>query len=462
MAKILDMNIKLKTRSGRSLTLQKWLGGKLKFFQTSLLAAVFWQAIIPLEAEDIVLTIEETFAAIEKQNLQVLIQRQAVEEAFQVALRERSELLPRFSLDSSQARSQIAPVGFGFDFPSPPPVNRFDGKMVGSVPLIDVVKFANWKLARYNHTISELTFESVLQDSLNNAANAFYSHLRNLKRIEVLDANIKRDLALIDLAQNQLDAGVATKIDVTRAEGALATNQKARIQQDTVVMESALRFKLLLDLDLDSELRLISSDEVKPLLFHGTDYEIAGLLELRPDYLIAAEELERNLAALKYAGLERLPSVNFFGEWGYATSNILDGGEKNAWLAGISFSLPVFEGFRIRSNKRRAKSLIKSQELVLQNIENQVGVDFKLALQDVRSRFAQIAITLKKVELSEEELTLARTRFIEGVADNREIIDAQAALADANDEMIETLYQYDLSRLSLAKAKGDVRLLLSD
>ena len=66
------------------------------------------------------------------------------------------------------------------------------------------------------------------------------------------------------------------------------------------------------------------------------------------------------------------------------------------------------------------------------------------------------------MELSEEELILARTRFTQGVADNREIIDAQAALADANDEMIETLYQYDLSRLSLARAKGDVRLLLSD
>ncbi len=42
---------------------------------------------------------------------------------------------------------------------------------------------------------------------------------------------------------------------------------------------------------------------------------------------------------------------------------------------------------------------------------------------------------------------------------NREIIDA---LAGSSDEMIEIRYQYNLSRLTLARAKGDVRLLLSD
>lgn len=458
------MIMKRMTRRSNGLRVQTSFRGKLKFFQAFLLAMALGPLVKPLSlgAEEVSLTLAETFAWIEKQNLEVLIQRQAVEEAFQTVLRERSELIPRFSFDTTQIRTQIAPVGFGFDFAPPPPVNRFDGKMVGSVPLINVVNYANWRLSRYNLKISELTLESVQQDSLNNAANAFYSHLRNLKRIEVLDANIKRDESLLDLATNQLNAGVATKIDVTRAESALATDQKQRLQQDTVVMESGLRFKLLLDLDLDAHLNLKGSEQLKPIQFHREDYKLETLLEVRPDYLIAVEEMERNLAALKYAGLERLPSVNLFGEWGYATEEVFDGGEKNTWQAGISLSLPVFEGFRIRSNKRRAKAVILSQEFVIRNIENQIGADYKLALQDSRSRYDQIGITRKRVELSEEELDLAQTRFMEGVADNREIIDALAALADASDEMIEIVYQYNLSRLALSRAKGDVRLLLSD
>ena len=462
MAKIANIIMKQITKISRALRPQFSFRGKLKFLSASLLAMVFGPLLNPLSGEVVSLNLAETFTWIEKQNLEVLIQRQAVEEAFQIARRDRSELIPRLSFDAAQIRTKIAPVGFGFDFPNPPPVNRFDGKMVGSVPLINVVNYATWRLSRFNHQISELTLESVLQDSLNNAANAFYSHLRNLKRIEVLDANIERDEALLDLAINQLNAGVATRIDVTRAESALATDQKQRLQQDTVVMESALRFQLLLDLDLDAKLALQSTEQLKPIQFHRQEYNLAALLEARPNYLIAIEELERNLAARKYAGLERLPSINLFGEWGYATEQAFDGGSRNTWLTGISMSLPIFEGHRIRSNKRRAEAIIHAQELVVQNIENQVGADYKLALQDARSRYEQIGITRKRVELSEEELDLARTRFTEGVADNREIIDALAALADASDEMIEIRYQYKLSRLSLARAKGDVRLLLSD
>ena len=57
---------------------------------------------------------------------------------------------------------------------------------------------------------------------------------------------------------------------------------------------------------------------------------------------------------------------------------------------------------------------------------------------------------------------VARTRFLEGVADNREIIDAQAALAGSNDEMVEAVYQYNLSRLELAMVRGDVRLVVTE
>ena len=53
----------------------------------------------------------------------------------------------------------------------------------------------------------------------------------------------------MDLARNQLNAGVATQIDVTRAESLLAQAEQARLQQDTVVYQSVLLLQRLLDLD---------------------------------------------------------------------------------------------------------------------------------------------------------------------------------------------------------------------
>ena len=352
-------------------------------------------------------------------------------------------------------------LGFG-NLPQLPPSSRYEGNFVGSVPLLDVVRLANWRIARLNHEISEWSFDAVVEDVLNSTAAAFFTHLRNLKRVDVIDANIARDEDLLGLARNQLQAGVATRIDVTRGEVQLAGDQKERIQQDTLVVESSLRLKLLLDLDLNEELTLVGLDLVKAIPSHALSVQLQALLDARPDFQLALIELKRNQVARRFSGLERLPTINAFGEWGYVSSEIFDDDESNAWLVGVALTLPVFEGFRIRSNIRRADALVRSQELAIRDLEQRIGASYLFSIQDVDSRFRQIAIATKKVELNEEELKLARTRFSEGVADNREIIDAQAALAESTDELVEAVYQYNLSRLELAKVRGDVRLVLTE
>ena len=52
--------------------------------------------------------------------------------------------------------------------------------------------------------------------------------------------------------------------------------------------------------------------------------------------------------------------------------------------------------------------------------------------------------------------------FEGGAVDNREVIEAQNALAVASDSRLEAVYQYNLSRLELARARGDVRAILAE
>ena len=435
-----------------------------KFFPgVAILTALLVWTSAARAAESMRVTLFEAFERVEEANLEALIQRQAVEEAFQAALEGKAALLPAVNLNLTQLRRRSVNAGLGFgEVPLFPPSNRYDGKLVGSVPLLDVVKLAAWRLTKFDHEISKLTYDGVMQFVLESTTRAYFTHLRNIRRIEVLDTNIVRDKVLLTLAENQLRAGVATRIDVTRAEVAIADDEKVRIQQDTVVMASALRLKLLLDLDLDVNLEVVMMDPLKPIPVRAYGLDAQILLGARPEYLKAVKELERNRVARRLAGFESLPTVNLFAEWGFASREFLDGNAEEAWLAGIVFDVPIFEGFRIRSSKRRADAFVRIQEFTVRDIEQNIGADYRLAIQDAESRFKQIAVVVKRAKLGEEELELAQTRFTEGVADNREVIDAQASLAEANDELIETVYQYNLSRLNLASVRGDIRLILSE
>ena len=68
----------------------------------------------------------------------------------------------------------------------------------------------------------------------------------------------------------------------------------------------------------------------------------------------------------------------------------------------------------------------------------------------------------KTLGLAQEELRLARQRYQQGVADNREVLEAQTRLAEAGDNLVDAVFRYNLSRLELARARGDVRSVLAE
>jgi outer membrane protein TolC len=64
------------------------------------------------------------------------------------------------------------------------------------------------------------------------------------------------------------------------------------------------------------------------------------------------------------------------------------------------------------------------------------------------------------LELADNELTQARRRYDAGVANGLEVTDAQTRLARARDNQIAALYGYNLARIDLAQAMGNVRSIV--
>ena len=62
--------------------------------------------------------------------------------------------------------------------------------------------------------------------------------------------------------------------------------------------------------------------------------------------------------------------------------------------------------------------------------------------------------------LSDSEFTQARRRYAAGVASNLEVTDAQTRLDRARDNRINALYGYNVARIDLGRAMGNVRQMI--
>ena len=407
------------------------------------------------------LTLEQALSTVEGVNLNVLLSRESAVQALEAVRQQRSSLFPIINGSLQQRRTQnvsIATVVVA----SGRPASRFDALVTGSYSLFDPELLSALKSARVGAEVAQANYQAVTQAVLADVAASYFAHLRNLRRLDVLDANIARARSLHELARNQFEAGVATQIDVTRAEAQVAVAEQARLQQVTALYETELLLKRLLDVPPANELRLepFQVRRASPSLFAYSEQQTA--FEKRADYLAAQKALEQAKINVKTATYQRLPALSLTGNYGLASANWDDDNKQEQWAAGIGVSMPLFDGLRAGADRRIALSRQRSQEMRLHTLELQISSELRLAAQDAGSRNAQITVAEKNLTLAREELRLAEQRYQQGVADNREVVEAQNRLAIADDNFVEAVFQYNLSRVELARAKGDVRAVLAE
>ncbi|MBI4624879.1 MAG: TolC family protein [Verrucomicrobia bacterium] len=406
------------------------------------------------------LTLEEALASVEKVNVSVLLSRETAAQSLEVANQQRASTLPLLDASVVQRRSQGVSIATVV-VTSGRPASRFDALLTGSYPLLNMQRRSALRGARAGAEVAQANYQAIVQDVLADVAQTYFTHLRNLRRLDVLDANIARARSLHELARNQLNAGVATQIDVTRAEAQVAQAEQARLQQVTTLYRSELLLKRLLDLAPGGELRLADFQvrRTEGNLFTFSDEKTA--FEKRANYLAVQKALEQTRIDVRTATFERLPSLALTGQFGYASPKF-DDSKQDQWSTGVGLSVPVFDGLRTGANRRIALSRQRAQEMRLHNLELQISSELRLAVQDAGSRNAQIEVAGKNLRLAQEELRLAQQRYRQGVADNREVVEAQNRLAIADDNYVEAVYQYNLSRMELARARGDVRAVLAE
>lgn len=407
-----------------------------------------------------VLTLGGVLDDVDRANLDVLLGREAVAQAVAQAGQARAGLLPDVTLDAFQQRSRSAQSGSAVVRSGVR--HRFDVELNGQIELVNPTVVASYQAAKHRIGVASLDAAATRETVLAAVASLYFQHQRNLRRIEVLDANVSRANSLRELAQRQIEAGVATQIDLTRAEAQLAGAELARLQQETVVQGSELSLKRFLARDLAQPLALSPIDLPRTPSPDFTPTLAESALGARADVRAAEAALEQNELEVRAAKFNRLPSLSALGAYGYTTELAFDGDEQKIWSLALAVSVPVFDGARTNALTRLALSRQRAQALQVDDAKRQVDAEVRLAAQDARSRLAQVTVAERSLHLAEDELRLAQTRFEQGAADNREIVDAQNSLAVAGDNVVEAIYRYNVSRVELARALGSVRAILDE
>jgi outer membrane protein TolC len=149
---------------------------------------------------------------------------------------------------------------------------------------------------------------------------------------------------------------------------------------------------------------------------------------------------------------QRLPVVTFDGNYGVIGRN--PGDSHGTFAAFGSLQVPIFDGGRISGDVMRTDALLEQRRAESGDLRGRVDYEVRSAFLDLGAAREQVAVAQSSVNLANQELQQARDRFQAGVANSVEVVQAQQAVAAADDNYISSLYSYNFAKASLARALG--------
>jgi outer membrane protein TolC len=395
-----------------------------------------------------------------KQNLGLLLSSQDVGAARGQRWQQLSSLLPNLTTTSYVDKSQIDLAEFGFSgltgitIPSiVGPFTYYDARAYVTQSVFDWKAINNTHSASQNVKAAQYTYKDARDLVVLAVGYNYLQAIADEARIETSEAQVNTAQALYNQASDQLKAGTSPAIDELRAHVELQTRQQQLIQARNDLAIQKLTVARVIGLAPGQEFDLIDKSPYEPLEGVTVEDALKRAYATRSDFQAASATVRSEEYSRRAAHAGYYPSVSVSGDYGVA------GTYSNLSTHGVfdlraTLTIPIFEGGKVQGDVLVADAQLQQSRDRVENLRGQIDADVRTALLNLESSAQQVVVAKSNVGLADESLTQSRDRFAAGVTNTVEVVQAQEAVATAHENYISALYNYNYSKISLARAMG--------
>ncbi|PYU27750.1 MAG: TolC family protein [Acidobacteria bacterium] len=396
-----------------------------------------------------------------RQNLGLLLSSDAQLSAQGQLVEARSPLLPDFSARISENAQKVNLAAEGFAkvigrFPGFPlvvgPFGYFDARLAFSQTLLDLNLLASERSSRQNAAAAKLSYQDMREAVVLVVGAMYLQTIAAASRVDTADAQVQSAQALYNQAVDMRTVGISAGIDVLRARVELQSRRQQLIAARNDFAKQKLALARVVGLPLAQDFTLtekIPYEAPEPITVEET---LQQALKSRADFQAALSQVHAAEQMVRAAAAEHLPSLSIYADYGaigQTPSTAL-----GTFTTYAALRIPIFAGGRAHGDAQVAQAELNRSRQELENLRAQVEQDVRDGILDLQAAADQVSVAMSNVDLAERTLTQARDRFASGATDNIEVVQAQEAVASANESYIASLYAYNLARVELARASG--------
>ncbi len=375
------------------------------------------------------------------------------------------------------------------------------------------------KITGLGDEIAKEEFRQQLMDVVKGIEDAYWTLAAERENRSVANKSLETSRALLDQTNAQYEVGVVSRVEVTEAEAGVADREFRQIgagnrhenAQDTLI--DAVLGPYLAP---TSDLRVVPTDQPEEYTTFVLDSEESAkkAFEKRPELGVARRRLKQSRVSLKFARNQRLPQLDLVGTYGYrglagdtnpqpplfgggdaqvatvvdvatgttvpvsvldttppdqrtrAPINIdrsfwssdddffsADGAKQ--WTGGAQLTIPLGNR-RGRGGVTKAELELRKARTNLRRLEQQIVIDVRKAVRDLRSAQLGIEAAERRRVAAEEQHRAEQIRLEHGESTPFDVLQREEDLVEAQSQKIGALQVYHSSVAALDRAQGTI------
>jgi len=410
-----------------------------------------------LSATPIALSLQDAVARGLKQNLGGFLASDSVTDARGQKWEALSALLPNVITDTGFGVRQIdLKAQFGLNIPGVPkvigPFGYFDSRAYLNQTVFDWESIQRMRSSQAQLKSAENSYKNARELVVTVIVSNYLLVIADQSEVE--SARSQRDTArvLFQQTSDQHTAGLAAAVDVLRSQVELQSREQKLIVAQNNLAKQKLVLARAMGLPRGQKFDITTQVSYQDLSVPPLDDAIESAFKARPDFQSQMNQVQSAELVRKASSAERYPSIEQVADYGITGVN--PASTHGTVDAAVTLRVPIFQGGKVHADVLRADASLQRAKQVLEDMRAQIDQEVRDAYLDLEATAQEVSVEKTTVALATETLRQSRDRFSSGVTDNIEVVQAQDALATANDAYIASLYSYNLAKISLARAIG--------
>lgn len=320
--------------------------------------------------------------------------------------------------------------------------------------------FANYDRLKALEQQGRINSKAQILTTVSDVITAYYNLVKQQQLVIAADSAIDVSNLRLTIANNKLEIGRGSKLDVLAAKVDYNTDTSNYLQQRNLLATYKVTLNQLMARDVNIQF------SVDPDLTIDQNLNYTALnaqaQQLNPELqnaFLSRKIAELNLKVIK---ANRYPQLSLNTGYDINRSTTPTGFNTryraNGLTYGLTASINIFNGFLQRQNERNARIEINSADISIEKTRTAVNAQLATAYQNYHTYLELVKLERGNVENARENLDITLAKYRLGSIAPLELREAQRNAIDANSRYVEIQYQAKLAEIALKELSGTLNI----